>query len=120
MGMMNKVGRVTSVKVSVSCENSENGAFGHKVKEDGTVSIPFSKWNLNSYDFSDWFVLLFVLMSLWCFCFCCGWFMHRKKVMKALNEMDINEFDVDGPEIKMAELVDGRCSGSKSKQKTGS
>ena len=84
-------GFVDSITVTVACDDSSAAAFG-AIDEDGNVELPFSTWNLNTYDFSDWFVLLFVLFTGCACCFGCGWAMHRRRVFKAMDEASISDF----------------------------
>eukprot|EP00486_Rosalina_sp_Unknown_P006302 CAMPEP_0201569412 /NCGR_PEP_ID=MMETSP0190_2-20130828/11068_1 /ASSEMBLY_ACC=CAM_ASM_000263 /TAXON_ID=37353 /ORGANISM="Rosalina sp." /LENGTH=686 /DNA_ID=CAMNT_0047991689 /DNA_START=126 /DNA_END=2186 /DNA_ORIENTATION=+ len=88
-------GYVDSVTVVVTCTTSNAAAFG-AIDEDGNVELPFSTWNLNSYDFSDWFVLLFVLFTGCACCFGCGWAMHRRRVFKAMDDASISDFGGNG------------------------
>eukprot|EP01084_Bolivina_argentea_P122608 217246_1 len=53
--MGSSTGTVTSTVVEVSCSTSSASAFG-AVDDSGDIILPFSTWNLNTYDFSDWFV----------------------------------------------------------------
>ena len=88
---INNPGYVDIVTVTVTCASTDAAAFG-AIDEDGNIELPFSTWNLNSYDFSDWFVLLFVLFTGCACCFGCGWAMHRRRVFKAMDDASISDF----------------------------
>ena len=99
-------GEVSAVTSSYSCTTAGNGGFASS-DSSGSSNVPFSTWNLNSYDFSDWFLLLFILFSGCFLCFGCGYAMHRRRVLKALEDLSVeqlqdNEDDEDaGDEIGM-------------------
>lgn len=101
---MTSEGEVSAVTSSSSCTTaSGNGAFGSS-DSSGSSNVPFSTWNLNSYDFSDWFVLLFVLFSGCFLCFGCGYAMHRRRVLKTLEDLSVEQLKDDeeaGDEIGM-------------------
>lgn len=100
-------GYVDAVTVVVTCTTTDAAAFG-AIDEDGNIELPFSTWNLNTYDFSDWFVLLFVLFTGCACCFGCGWAMHRRRVFKAMDDASISDFNAN-PEAPMV-TMDGNAS----------
>ena len=97
--MGNTAGKVTGIEVTISCGETGSAAFG-AIDDDGNVELPFSTWNLNTYDFSDWFVLLFILFTGCACCFGCGWAMHRRRVFKAMDNASISDFG-DQPMVTM-------------------
>ena len=84
--VINNPGYVDIITVTVTCATTTDAAAFGAIDEDGNIELPFSTWNLNSYDFSDWFVLLFVLFTGCACCFGCGWAMHRRRVFKAMDD----------------------------------
>lgn len=87
---MTNEGEVSAVTSSYSCTTEGNGGFASS-DSSGSSNVPFSTWNLNSYDFSDWFLLLFILFSGCFLCFGCGYAMHRRRVLKALEDLSVEQ-----------------------------
>ena len=104
---MTTEGEVSSVTVTTSCSTSENAAFGSASTATDSA-LPFSSWNLNTYSFSDWFVLLFVLCAGCSFCFGAGFMMHRRRVMKALEDAAISSFGAQQDDVAMVPTTYGR------------
>jgi len=90
---MTAEGEVSAVTSSSSCWTSTSNAGFASSDSSGSSNLPFSTWNLNSYDFSDWFVLLFILFSGCFLCFGCGFAMHRRKVLKTLEDLSVEQLE---------------------------
>jgi hypothetical protein len=104
-------GEIIAVTVNANtCSASgTSSAFG-TVTDDGTVSLPFSTWNLNTYDASDWFLLIFIMLTVCLLMFVCGWCIHKRKIKKAIEESNISEF-------AMGDTTDLNQTGTGSKKK---
>jgi len=98
---MTSDGEVSSVTVTESCTSSA-GNGGFTLSSSSTNSdVPFSSWDLTTYDFSDWFVLMFVLFTGCFLCFSCGFLSHRRRVLKALEEATYSSFGDRQDEVEM-------------------
>ena len=81
-------GEVTSVTSSPSCTSTESAGFSW-TSSSSDADLPFSSWNLNTYSFANWFLLMFLLCSGCFLCFAVGYGMHRRRVMKTLEDLSV-------------------------------
>eukprot|EP00484_Ammonia_sp_Unknown_P028242 CAMPEP_0197026260 /NCGR_PEP_ID=MMETSP1384-20130603/6390_1 /TAXON_ID=29189 /ORGANISM="Ammonia sp." /LENGTH=158 /DNA_ID=CAMNT_0042454899 /DNA_START=17 /DNA_END=493 /DNA_ORIENTATION=+ len=52
--------------------------------------------NLHTYDFYDWFLLVFAIFSFGCVCLCVGWIAHRKwtKQSRLKSQQNVDQLSV--------------------------
>eukprot|EP00483_Globobulimina_turgida_P006557 UN06567 len=85
--------RVTGSVESIT--ESEYEKFIGDVDNDG---VPFDAFNLESYSGADIFVLFIFLAFICCLCWCVGWYSHKKKFQKELEE-ELNMASMYNPQM---------------------